>query len=316
MAEFNANSPFERLTIAKYRFRLEATSRIVFSETSLYKGATLHGGFGHALKNISPFYYQALNDPSSSELYQFFKGKNTSGSYPNPYVLLPPLDDLRQYEPGHRFTFELTLFGAAIQCFSVCHAAVEHLGLKLGFGGNRGRYKICGIDVAKPAHDDRQAGDAVSIDPTLSGRAITDGAHYPESLQVTIHTVTRLRLKDDDRLLRRPPPFRVFFARLLGRANSLAVCYGTGRLVTPQEKEALLLKAMGVKKLSGRSAWKEWERYSGSQKCRMKFGGICDAITYVGRLGPFIPYLSLGEWIHLGGKTSFGMGKYVLDRGQ
>jgi len=44
----------------------------------------------------------------------------------------------------------------------------------------------------------------------------------------------------------------------------------------------------------------------------MKFGGLLGTITYAGDLEPFIPYLALGEWIHIGGKTSFGLGKYNI----
>ena len=36
------------------------------------------------------------------------------------------------------------------------------------------------------------------------------------------------------------------------------------------------------------------------------------SINYRGDLDPYLPYLALGEWVHLGNKSSFGLGKYVL----
>ncbi|NOZ51787.1 MAG: CRISPR system precrRNA processing endoribonuclease RAMP protein Cas6 [Gammaproteobacteria bacterium] len=60
--------------------------------------------------------------------------------------------------------------------------------------------------------------------------------------------------------------------------------------------------------------WDDWSRpqHSDLQKEQMKFGGLLGTITYAGDLEPFIPYLALGEWIHIGGKTSFGLGKYNI----
>ncbi len=37
-------------------------------------------------------------------------------------------------------------------------------------------------------------------------------------------------------------------------------------------------------------------------------------ITYSGNLQPFMKMLYLGEWLHVGGKSSFGLGKYELTK--
>jgi CRISPR/Cas system endoribonuclease Cas6 (RAMP superfamily) len=44
----------------------------------------------------------------------------------------------------------------------------------------------------------------------------------------------------------------------------------------------------------------------------MKFGGLTGDISYTGELQAFMELLQLGEWLHIGGKTSFGLGKYEL----
>ena len=53
-------------------------------------------------------------------------------------------------------------------------------------------------------------------------------------------------------------------------------------------------------------------RYSARQKSLMKLGGLRGDITFRGDLGPFIPYLSIGEMVNAGQGTSFGLGRYKI----
>jgi len=44
----------------------------------------------------------------------------------------------------------------------------------------------------------------------------------------------------------------------------------------------------------------------------MKLGGFLGNITFEGDLKEFIPFIKLGEYIHIGKQTSFGLGKYEI----
>jgi len=42
----------------------------------------------------------------------------------------------------------------------------------------------------------------------------------------------------------------------------------------------------------------------------MALGGFVGTATFEGDLAPFVPFLRLGEIVHLGKGISFGLGKY------
>lgn len=286
-------SGFDTFRIAKYLFRCRAATALILPP---YKGSALHGGFGHALKNVSPHYYKELFEPGKS------------GDHPKPFVLLPPLDTLNHYPAGHVFDMELTLFGDGVALFPICRAALEHLGKELGFSNNRGRYDIVEVAEARPASIPEQG-----LRQGVSGQVISRGRAIRADGGLTLVFPTRLRLQNNGRLVRHAPPFPVLLARLLGRLNSLAAFYGNGPLCSHDLREELLHYASSVHLEQDTCRWHDLPRYSGRQKNWMKFGGLLGSVTYSGKLQPFLPWLALGEWTHVGGKTSFGLGKYVME---
>jgi len=44
----------------------------------------------------------------------------------------------------------------------------------------------------------------------------------------------------------------------------------------------------------------------------MKLGGIIGNVTYAGDLTPFLPFIVLGKYIHVGKGATFGLGKYEI----
>ena len=67
-----------------------------------------------------------------------------------------------------------------------------------------------------------------------------------------------------------------------------------------------------VRKTQERTQWDDWSRYSRRQEARMSLGGFKGKVTFEGELDEFMPFLLLGEYIHVGKNTAFGLGKYVI----
>ncbi|MFW5443050.1 MAG: CRISPR system precrRNA processing endoribonuclease RAMP protein Cas6 [Methylococcaceae bacterium] len=264
----------DRLKLSKYRFMLEAMEKITLPS---YKGSTFHGGFGHALMQISPIWYR----------YFFEPGLGKKGDWPKPFVILPPLDVLESYPKGYQFHCDLTLFGEATQHYAIAQAAIEYLGTNMGLGYEQGKYKI--VDIVHSQPSDRM---------------------LQHNNQITLHLPTRLRLKSKNRLYKRTPAFQLIMERLLGRLKTLEKIYMDKEM---DDYQALITCAKDIKIKNSNIQWDEWERFSGSQKKWMKYGGLVGSVSYSGDVQPFLEVLKMGEWLHIGGKTSFGLGKYVLE---
>lgn len=263
------------MDIVNHAFTLRADETIHLPE---YKGSTFHGGFGRALHAISPIWSKYFLAPKS----------NAGHALPSPYVLLPPLDEKTTYEAGENFSLNLTLFGEANQHHALIQAAVEYLGRRYGLGYRYGKYSVQEITTSKPPDT---------------------GAAAPETGKIKLQLATRLRLKHNNRLSRQAPDFPQLISRLSGRIKSLEHAYaGTTDSLIPEINPD---QTHNIKH-QDHTNWEDWERFSGRQKTRMKFGGLLGEITYEGDLQPYLPLLRLGEWVHIGGKTSFGLGKYQL----
>ncbi|MDV7399370.1 CRISPR system precrRNA processing endoribonuclease RAMP protein Cas6, partial [Arthrospira platensis SPKY1] len=58
----------------------------------------------------------------------------------------------------------------------------------------------------------------------------------------------------------------------------------------------------------------DWERYSSRQKQKMKLGGLVGRWQLLQVPAPLLPFVHLGQWLHVGKEGAFGLGKYQWER--
>ncbi|MCP4693239.1 MAG: CRISPR system precrRNA processing endoribonuclease RAMP protein Cas6, partial [Desulfobacterales bacterium] len=119
-----------------------------------------------------------------------------------------------------------------------------------------------------------------------------------------------LRLKEKGKLAT-SLTFPLFFQRLAQRLTLLSQFHGKDG--APPDLGPLLEKAGNIETEPEDLFWYDWSRYSGRQKAVMKFGGLRGKIRFKGELGPFLPWLRMGEHVNVGQNTSFGLGKYEME---
>lgn len=287
------------LSLLRTRFRCTTVTPLKFLPRELgYKGNAFHTRFEAALAHVSPPAYRLLSAHSD------FGRK--------PYVLIPPLDALTEYPATLRFDVELLLIGEAAAQFNACRDAMAQAG-KLDCGTVAGRFEVDAVEHVSPATGgstgERIASRGVS---GIAGCVRAGELMFspPEPLaQLSLRLLTPLRLHGASR---QAPTFHALMRSLLRRASALALYDPTVDAEDEAETAELLRRAKAIKTRDAMLTWFDWERASPNKNEWMKLGGYLGSIDFAGNLAPFVPYLRLGDWLHVGGKTSFGLGKYRI----
>jgi len=130
--------------------------------------------------------------------------------------------------------------------------------------------------------------------------------------QACLQFLTPVRFRKDetrDKKLLTSLTFVSFMRELLRRLGDLSEAYCGGARI---DFNLFSQQAATVKTDDSGLYWLDWERYSNHQKFRMKLGGLVGALSLSSDVEPFIPYLRLGQWLHVGKNTTFGLGQYQL----
>lgn len=334
---------------ARYRFCLEAVTPLRLSR---FAGATLRGGFGHVFKRSVciwprgdcqrcllkttcsyPYIFETAPPPSTQKLRRIEQ-------IPRPFVIEPPDGDLgqclgmsadsaeargtgnsegpdgRTYSPGQRFEFRLVLVGRAMAHLPYFVFTFAELG-KIGLGPERGQYRLVEIEAENQNVRQRVFGAEESVlhnadvclrdvDLVAEGVSPTDCA--------TVHFLTPTRILTDGNV-HAEISFANLVRALLRRLSSL--CYFHCGTALELDFRGLIDQAARVRTVDSQLRWHVQGRFSGRQHQRIAMGGVVGSVTYkapnADTLAAYRPFLTAGEWVHVGKGCVMGLGKYRVE---
>ena len=307
---------FPEIGLTRLEVHLTAIDRICLPH---FPGSVFRGGFGAALRrtcctmnhkecrfcilNSSCVYASVFETASEHVGETRYKLSN----YPRPFIIEPPFPASRPILPGQSITCGLILGGHAVQHLPYFLHAFQVLG-KSGLGSSGGR---CRVDKATGLENELIF-DGISqrftkYPDTLSFESIF-ADRFPTT-QLLISFATPTRIKFEGRLTK-DMTFELLMKNLLRRISLLVeVC--TDKPLKLDYK-AILKKASKIRNKESRLRWHDWQRYSSRQKDSMKLGGFLGETTFEGDLSAFVPFLRLGEYLHIGKACTFGLGKYEM----
>jgi hypothetical protein len=300
---------------ARFRVVIRVTSLMVLPP---YKGGVFRGAFGYAFKRIvcavrnqacpscilrdKCLYVNLFEPPPPAG----FADARKYPRAPAPFMIRPPETNCQAFHPGDALEFELILLGPALEALPYFIYTLVEVG-KRGLGPERGTYDLTRADwlnhgIATEVYD----GQTETLKAVAFGGQPGAGQVEEDVSEITLKLITPLRLKEKGRLVTRLT-FPLFMDRLRERIALLSLCYGNGAPVDLPELEPLSAR---VRTARDGLYWYDWGRYSTRQKDYMKLGGLRGEIAVQGELAPFMPLLRLGEMVHVGQGTGFGLGRY------
>ena len=307
--------------LAQYRITLTAREPIFMPR---YAGSTLRGGFGHAfrrivctmgaiecsdcaLNRVCPYSY--IFETAPPEDATQLRGYS---AVPRPFVI-DPMETHGNYRTGKPLEFLLTLIGRAIDYLPYFLVSFRELG-EIGIGRGRGRFQLTEV----VAESGRDKGETVyswetetvtNLDGVVSYKDVNqETTNWPaDKLKMSFLTPARITY---DGQLTDELPFQVLIQRLMGRISALSY-FHCGETLQMDFKD-FIAGAAQVETLESDLHWHDWTRYSQRQDSRMKLGGLLGSIAYAGKLEPFLPFIALGHYTHVGKNATFGLGKYRI----
>lgn len=291
-----------------------------------YKGSTFRGAFGHVFRRVvcatrkaecsecllkeKCIYSYVFETPPPPDTRIMRKYK----AAPHPFVIEPPLEKKSGYTPEHEIKFNLVLIGRALEYLPYFIYTFEEIG-EIGVGKGRGKYSL---KTVKASIDDKLPHSVIYDSNSKTVKSFDwrpKMISFPDSQasdnkHLNLRFLTPARISYNNTLTANPE-FHIIIRNLLRRLSLISYFHCSGDM-TDWDFKGIIDMAEDVKVGQNNLKWYDWERYSARQDTRMKLGGFIGDITFEGNINPFMSLIGIGELIHVGKGTTFGLGKYEV----
>ncbi|MFH1288167.1 MAG: CRISPR system precrRNA processing endoribonuclease RAMP protein Cas6 [bacterium] len=224
---------------------------------------------------------------------------------PHPFIIEPPENTKTVFKSEEELAFGLVLIGKAIDYLPYFIYTFEELG-EIGIGKGRGKFEL--VEV-KNGEKVIYSSDTKALKPFVSS-ALNFESISADSGLLTVDFKTPTRIVYDTQLTL-DLEFHILMRALLRRISLLSY-FHCNKDMPDIDFKGIIEKAGKVKTSQRSLEWHDWERYSARQDTRMKLGGFKGEIKFEGDISDFMPLIMLGEHVHVGKGTSFGLGKYEI----
>jgi len=312
-----------------HHFRFHLEPKAALHMPAYNKGNVIRGGFGSTFRRI--VCHANCREPETCELrsvcpytavFQPFVPEDSekiskNRDIPRPFVIKPPLETKEIYPPGERLSFDLVLVGKIKDYLPYFIVTFKELS-QAGLGRGRAPVELVGVDhvgrdgaeVPVYTNEDnvvRPPTEGISWADLCASHGSNNGS--ANVTRVTLRFLTPAMLRADGLLVRRPA-FGPLAKRLRDRINALSYFYcGAGLDI---DFKAFGDQAEKIAMVSDSTSWVESSRYSRRREVTHDLSGFVGEVTFEGELGKFLPYLKLGEYLHVGKNAVFGNGWYEI----
>lgn len=305
-------------------FRLRLEPRGTLEMPARNKGNVIRGGLGSTFRRL--VCHAGCREPEICELravcpyVAVFNPFVPAGSekisknrdIPRPFVIKPPLETKQAYGSNEVLSFDLVVVGKAVDYLPYFIVTFKELS-RVGLGRGRTPCELVSVESISMnggagAVFDRADNMVRPAADNISWQDLVNGAS-PTLLKLNFLTPTSLRA--NGRIVRRPT-FSDVIRRLRDRISALSYFY-CGEALNVDFK-GLGEDAAKVAVAKDNTHWVESSRYSRRREVAHDLSGFIGTVLFEGEIGPFLPYLTLGEYLHVGKNAVFGNGWFRIEQ--
>lgn len=254
-----------------------------------FKGSTLHGWLGQQLLK------------QDKQLYNLLYAEHGQ-QQPKPYALACH-DHRTQFPEQATLSFDLTLFGNATQVADRLVYALSKY--PLGFGSQRLPISLQSIASHTP-QGLRLGVHALPLAAWLNPVPVN------VLLDCVLQLTSPLRLKQNGQIIKRETPSLSLLLSQVQRRLALMTAFWVDDDPAWQEILTRPVPLGDHGSLTSPLYFEDWQRYSRSRQQQLPFGGLLGELCYQGDIYLALEWLQVGQFLQVGGKTTFGLGCYKL----
>lgn len=274
-------------------------------------GSTLRGVFGHALRDTVCVCGQPENHASDCPYRSIFHApphsqlnishKNTP---PQAYVIEPPFPSKTQFQAGETYAFDMVLVGQIQQLLPLIVGAWQ-LAFQRGIGKEKGIGTLQSVAIQiDDEWKNLKNNQYFSIQQATFKLPEQFASHYVMNLQ------TPLRIQQQGKLCRvHDLNANVVLRQVMRRVSIMTQLYGGLHLAVDFGD---LVQTIEKIDFTPELFWYENTRYSNRQHQYIPLGGALGTIYLRDVPTEWAILLYIGQWLHIGKETVFGLGKYAL----
>ncbi len=256
---------------------------------------------GACVREFTCSYHQTFSQPLSADPAALRRYQKPSLPFAFDMPVLSP-----SAVAGEPVELGLTIAGSAVNNVEQYIAAMEEMlrspGLRRKVKAHLLKIETVGIDGArsmvKEPGGDLKSGQLL----IFSLKGLRQGILLPSDT-ITLAIATPMRLIAEGRPVREFS-FSPFVRALFRRLSSMSYYYGGEE--DQSDYKWLAEQSRRVECVAADFRWAAWGD---------KWSGVVGRGTFRGELTDFHPYLIAGEYLHVGKGASFGLGRFLLDKG-
>ena len=326
----------QNFRFARYRFTYTVQEPLKMPQ---HKGNVFRGRFGYMLRHITCVgdaeqcetqcqfpercVYSKCFETPVPEDSPMLRGQPYA---PHPFVLEPPRTGKSDFAPGDTFSCDLTLIGDAINLLPWMVFTFDQIGKqRIGLRDKRGQCQLDKVESLSARCINPKTGDespyykrSQTIYSAESEMLMDDGlilqlddvmrAEPQATNTIELEFLTPTSIKVDGKWTGMLT-FEHLVRNLLRRIRFLSY-FHCGEDLDVDARG--LIEASTAVTHESRLRWLRKDRYSYRTEKSVPMGGFIGKIRFSGELQPFLPFIYLGEYLHIGHHTAFGFGQYRL----